>query len=83
MLYVWYRNSYKQAANIGLCGGAAVTSVNYGHANVTEDVMGVTSPQQLSNALPAVFCSVELLEVVLAPIRRHLKLRPCSIAMRI
>lgn len=57
--------------------------MNDGHANVTEDVMGVTAPQKLSNALPAVLCGVELLEVILAPISRHLKLWPCSIAIRL
>ena len=55
--------------------------MNDRHADVTEDVMGVTAPQQLSNALPAVLCSVQLLEMILASIRGHLQLWPCSIAM--
>ena len=70
------------ATNNCLSEGPADTSVDDGHANVTEDVMGVVAPQQLSNALPAVLCSVQLLEVVLASVRRHLQLWPCSIAMR-
>ncbi len=63
-----------------LCG---LTSMDDGQAHITEDVLGVAAPQQLSHTLPAVLDCVQLLEVVLASICWQLQLRAFNKASKI
>ena len=59
----------------------AHAAVDDRHADVAQDTMRRVAGQQLCQALPAVLNRVQLLEVVLAAVARHLQLRPAHHTM--